>query len=82
MKEKQAISEKTEISIDAARSEYRDMSQEASCLFFAISDLANIDPMYQYSLVYYIDLFTQAILKSEQSNVLQERLENLRTYFL
>ena len=33
------------------------MSKEASHLFFAISDLANIDPMYQYSLTYYIDLF-------------------------
>lgn len=58
------------------------MSQEASCLFFSISDLANIDPMYQYSLTYYIDLFTQSILKSEKSGNLVIRLKHLKTYFL
>ena len=58
------------------------MSQEAACLFFSISDLANIDPMYQYSLTYYIDLFTQAILKSEKSGNLVIRLKHLRNYFL
>ena len=80
--EKQKIAEVTEKEIDEARKGYAPVSNEASCLFFAISDLANIDPMYQYSLVYFIDLFTQSILKSEQSNMLERRLKNLRTYFL
>lgn len=38
--------------------------------------------MYQYSLAYYIDLFTQAIMKSEKNENLDIRLENLKTYFL
>jgi dynein heavy chain len=38
--------------------------------------------MYQYSLVYFIDLFTQSIIKSEPSDVLDHRLENLKQYFL
>lgn len=58
------------------------MSQEASCLFFAISDLGNIDPMYQYSLTYYIELFTQSIIKSDKSPNLSLRLKNLKNYFL
>ena len=66
--EKQSIAEKTEKKIDEARSAYREVSQEAACLFFAISDLANIDPMYQYSLTYYIDLFSQAIILSEKNS--------------
>lgn len=82
IKEKQEIAEVTEKNIDAARQQYKAVSQEASCLFFVITDLANIDPMYQYSLAYYIDLFTQAIVKSERSEVLARRLENLRSYFL
>ncbi len=82
IKEKQEIAEVTEKNIDEARQEYQPVSREAACLFFAISDLANIDPMYQYSLVYYIDLFTQSILKSEKSNNLPVRLKNLRQYFL
>lgn len=44
--EKQQIAEKTEKKIDTARSQYQPMSKEAAHLFFGISDLANIDPMY------------------------------------
>mmetsp|Transcript_28814 Transcript_28814/g.26051 ORF Transcript_28814/g.26051 Transcript_28814/m.26051 type:complete len:505 (+) Transcript_28814:730-2244(+) len=79
---KQAIAEKTEKEIDETRKGYAPVSNEASCLFFAITDLANIDPMYQYSLTYFIDLFTQGILKSEQSSILEHRLTNLKAYFL
>jgi len=38
--------------------------------------------MYQYSLNYYIDLFTQGILNAEKNTNLNIRLENLKTYFL
>lgn len=38
--------------------------------------------MYQYSLTYYIDLFSQAITKSDKSDVIASRLENLKSYFL
>jgi dynein heavy chain len=38
--------------------------------------------MYQYSLSYFIDLFSQAITKSEKSSELKKRLENLKQYFL
>jgi dynein heavy chain len=58
------------------------MSKEAAHLFFGISDLANIDPMYQYSLTYYIDLFSQSIKNSTKANDVEERLVHLREYFL
>lgn len=82
IKEKQTIAEQTEKNIDEARQQYQSVSQEASCLFFAITDLNNLDPMYQYSLVYYIDLFTQAIIKSKKSENLEQRLQFLKEYFL
>lgn len=37
--------------------------------------------MYQYSLNYFIDLFSQSIRNSEKSDDLNERLKNLRDYF-
>ncbi|CAD8159976.1 unnamed protein product [Paramecium pentaurelia] len=80
--EKQIIAEQTEKNIDTARQEYVSVAQQASCLFFVISDLNNIDPMYQYSLVYFIDLFTQSIVKSDKSDNIGIRLENLKNYFL
>lgn len=58
------------------------MSQEAAQLFFAIMDLVNIDPMYQYSLTYYIDLFLFSITNSQKNEDLSVRLENLKKYHL
>lgn len=39
-------SEQTEKDIDTTRELYRPVAYRASLLFFAIVDLANIDPMY------------------------------------
>jgi len=58
------------------------MSKEAAHLFFCISDMGNIDPMYQYSLTYYIELFSQSIKNSTKSDDVEERLLYLREYFL
>jgi dynein heavy chain len=38
-----------------------------------VTDLANIDPMYQYSLRWFIDLFVRAIAESGQSDDLEVR---------
>jgi len=48
--EKQKIAAETEIEIDAARKEYTSIAFICSVMYFCIADLANIDPMYQYSL--------------------------------
>lgn len=71
---KQVIADKTEKEIDEARVGYQPVAQQSSGLFFCISDLANIDPMYQYSLDFFKGLFVTAILNSEKSEELEERL--------
>lgn len=50
-------------------------------MFFCISELANIDPMYQYSLAWFLNLFVNANLKSPKSTDLNERLQTLNDYF-
>ena len=79
--EKQAIAEETEKKIDTARLSYKPIAIHSSILFFCISDLANIDPMYQYSLAWYINLFIDGIEKSESNDNIDKRLEILRDYF-
>lgn len=74
---KQAIAEKTEIEIDEARKGYKPAATQTSGLFFCISDLANIDPMYQYSLDFFKLLFIQAIAASEPNDDLEVRLTSL-----
>jgi len=52
---------KTEAEIETAREEYRPVALRTSGLFFCIQDLAFIDPMYQYSLPFFVNLFDMAI---------------------
>ncbi|XP_052827203.1 dynein axonemal heavy chain 7 [Octopus bimaculoides] len=79
--EKQAIAEETEKKLDIARSSYEEISVHSTILFFSIADLANIEPMYQYSLTWFINLFLLSIENAEQSENLSVRLENLHTHF-
>ncbi|CAH8605767.1 unnamed protein product [Dicrocoelium dendriticum] len=74
------IAEKTEAQIDAAREGYRPCAQRASVLFFVLNDLGRIDPMYQFALDAYIDLFNLSIDKSPRSGKLEDRILHLNDY--
>ena len=56
--EKAAVTEKE---IDDARVGYQPVALKTAGLFFTIQDLANIDPMYQYSLPFFVKLFESSI---------------------
>eukprot|EP00964_Phaeocystis_antarctica_P076980 scaffold47683_cov66-Phaeocystis_antarctica.AAC.1 len=64
--QKQDIAEETTARLDKTREGYQPAAFRASLLFFAISDMANVDPMYQYSLQWYIALFEKAIDEARQ----------------
>jgi dynein heavy chain, axonemal len=79
--EKQAIAEKTEIKIDEIRIGYKPIAIYSSILFFCVTDLATIEPMYQYSLTWFINLFISSIELSEKSSDVNTRLNNLKNHF-
>ncbi|XP_050953838.1 dynein axonemal heavy chain 3 [Labeo rohita] len=79
--EKQKIASVTENEIDETRMGYRPVAEHSSILFFCISDLANIDPMYQYSLTWFINLYLQSIAHSAPSDDLQVRISNILDHF-
>jgi hypothetical protein len=56
-----AEAEATERDIDAAREAYRPLARRAALLFFAASELAGVDPMYQFSLGWFRALFVRAM---------------------
>lgn len=56
-----AQAEATERDIDATRELYRPVAAHASLLFFAISELAAVEPMYQYSLAWFMRLFVRTM---------------------
>uniref|UniRef100_A0A1A9VAK8 Dynein heavy chain ATP-binding dynein motor region domain-containing protein n=1 Tax=Glossina austeni TaxID=7395 RepID=A0A1A9VAK8_GLOAU len=81
IQKKQVVAVATEAEIDEARQRYVPVAKHSAILFFCISELANIDPMYQYSLGWFLNLFVNTILKAPKSNVLKERLANLNDFF-
>lgn len=43
------------------------MAVRTQILFFCVSDLANVDPMYQYSLEWFLNIFLSGISNSERA---------------
>ena len=76
-----AEAEVVEKEIDLARAGYTVVAERASILYFAISDLSSIDPMYQYSLQWFVALFVSAIAQTPASNELSKRLRSLNDEF-
>ncbi|XP_038127258.1 dynein heavy chain 12, axonemal [Cyprinodon tularosa] len=79
--EKQQIAEKTEMKIAESREGYRPIAKHSSILFFSIADLTNIDPMYQYSLSWFVNLYINSIQDSYKSKTLERRLQHLMDHF-
>lgn len=59
---------------------YRTVPVRGSILYFVIADLAAIDPMYQHSLAYFMQLFTHCIEASARTLDLDTRLNTLLTF--
>jgi len=55
------VAEEMESEIEESRQCYRPIAKHSSLLFFSIADLPNIDPMYQYSLTWFINLYITSI---------------------
>eukprot|EP01047_Picozoa_sp_COSAG01_P001177 COSAG01_NODE_25_length_37050_cov_211.559119_13_plen_3716_part_00 len=85
IEEMQRVAAVTEKEIDEARESYRPIAAHSSILFFNISDLCIIDPMYQYSLVWFISMFEASIKgsrkNSDKSGGVPQRLQNLKDHF-
>lgn len=82
IEKKQEISKVVEAEIDEQRLGYKPIALRTAGLFFCIQELANIDPMYQYSLPFFTGLFVQAIADAPMAEELDERSENLNAEFL
>ena len=79
--QKQQVAEVTEKKIDDARMGYKPVAKWVSELFFCISDLANIEPMYQYSLGWFVNLFEETIKHATRADQLDARIKHLKEHF-
>ncbi|XP_040289656.1 dynein heavy chain 11, axonemal [Bufo bufo] len=66
-----------EIKINEAREHYRPAATRASLLYFVMSDLSKINPIYQFSLKAFNVVFHKAIGRAGASEDVKERVSNL-----
>jgi dynein heavy chain len=71
----------TESKIEETRIQYSGFTDCIARLFFCITDLSNIDPMYQYSLDLFNNMYLKAIRDTEKSEELEIRLNVLEKTF-
>ncbi|CAM9370487.1 unnamed protein product [Discosporangium mesarthrocarpum] len=53
------------------------VATRGSIIYFVIASLSNVDPMYQYSLNFYKELFTQRLQKATKHDEVSQRLKIL-----
>ncbi|KAK6983775.1 Dynein heavy chain 6 axonemal [Biomphalaria glabrata] len=68
IKQRLAESETTEEKISVAREKYCCVAERGSVMYFVVSDMGEVDPMYQFSLKYFKQLFNNTISTSEKSS--------------
>ncbi|XP_049816413.1 dynein axonemal heavy chain 10 [Schistocerca nitens] len=74
---KLALAATTGIDIDRLRDGYRPVARRGAILFFVLSDMAGVNPMYQYSLTAYLGVFLYSLRKAMPDTVQAKRLENI-----
>ncbi|BFZ25685.1 hypothetical protein BsWGS_28724 [Bradybaena similaris] len=75
IKQRLTEAEATEEKISQAREKYRVVAERGSVMYFVVADMGEVDPMYQFSLKYFKQLFNMTIETSEKSRDLATRLK-------
>lgn len=61
------VAEQTEKDIDITRMQYVPVAVNTQILFFCVADMAAIDPMYQYSLEWFVRIFLSGVSGAERA---------------
>ena len=56
---------------------YRPAARRGAILFFVLSEMANINSMYQFSLAAFLGVFEFSLRKSMPDSILKNRLDNI-----
>ncbi|XP_050078309.1 dynein axonemal heavy chain 6 [Anopheles maculipalpis] len=69
--------ERTELNIAATREKYRVLAARGAILYFVVASLSEIDPMYQFSLRYFTQVYCSVVEQPHARMDLPERLATL-----
>jgi dynein heavy chain len=81
IREKQGKSMEIEKSIEEFRILYQGVAEHSAVLYYCICDLGNVDPMYQYALDWFINLYIGSIQRAEKCKSIEKRCSNLISAF-
>jgi len=83
IEERVAEQEKTQALVQETRETYVPVAVRASALFFVVADLCAVEPMYQYSLEWFVNVYLLAIATAEKSERnIGRRLQSLQDKFV
>ncbi|KAM9542404.1 LOW QUALITY PROTEIN: dynein axonemal heavy chain 1-like [Guaruba guarouba] len=71
------VAEQTEKDSSITHLQYVPVAVHSQILYFCVSDLSNVDPMYQYSLGWFLSIFLMGISNSDKSGILKEQILNI-----
>lgn len=77
IKLKQEESIVTERKLEEFRESYKQVATHAATIYYSITDLPNLDPMYQFSLSWYVNLYIFSIENANKSKHIVKRLKFL-----
>lgn len=63
--------------IEQLRNSYRIIATRGAILFFVLYEMSAINPMYQYSLASYLEVFAYSLRKALPDAVLKKRIRNI-----
>ncbi|TPX78384.1 hypothetical protein CcCBS67573_g00352 [Chytriomyces confervae] len=72
--QKIALANHTSAEVEISRDAYRPVAKIGAVLFFVMAELATINPMYEYSLGAFLEVFISSLHKSKPDPVLSKRL--------
>ncbi|XP_021930622.1 dynein heavy chain 12, axonemal isoform X3 [Zootermopsis nevadensis] len=78
---KDSAAKEIALNIETFRHSYKPIACYSSILYYCITDLPNLNPMYQYSLDWFINLYITSVEGSNKSRQVERRLEFLRDAF-
>ncbi|KAJ3349859.1 Dynein heavy chain 10, axonemal [Entophlyctis luteolus] len=72
--QKIALANHTSAEVEISRDAYRPVAKIGAVLFFVMAELSTINPMYEYSLGAFLEVFVSSLHKSKPDPVLSKRL--------
>nr|XP_024216642.1 dynein heavy chain 7, axonemal-like [Halyomorpha halys] len=81
LKKRENSAKETSVNIEKTWLRYKPIADHVAALYYTITNLAAIDPMYQYSVNWFIKIFIHSINTAAKNSSIEERIKNLKQMF-